>query len=111
MWFTDHGKVRARERDHGGIYYAAPDGSSIREVIYPLESPNGVGLSPDGDRLYVAETHTGRVYWWPVEGPGGVGKPNPLGARRRAARRAPRPAAASIRSGSTRPATSWSARS
>ena len=79
MWFTDHGKIRARERDHGGIYYAAPDGSSIREVIYPLESPNGIGLSPDGDRLYAAETHTGRVYWWPVESPGVVGKPNPIG--------------------------------
>jgi gluconolactonase len=79
MWFTDHGKIRARERDHGGVYYAAPDGSSIREVVYPLESPNGVGLSPAGDRLYVAETHTGRVYWWPVESPGVVGKPSPVG--------------------------------
>lgn len=79
MWFTDHGKVRERERDHGGVYYAAPDGSSITEVIYPLESPNGIGLSPEGDRLYVAETHTGRVYWWPVEGPGVVGKPSPVG--------------------------------
>jgi len=79
MWFTDHGKIRPRERDHGGVYYAAPDGSSIREVIYPLESPNGIGLSPEGDRVYVAETHTGRVHWWPVEGPGAVGKPNPLG--------------------------------
>ncbi len=80
MWFTDHGKIRARERDHGGVYYAAIDGSSISEVAYPLESPNGIGLSPAGDRLYVAETHTGRVYWWPVEGPGRLGKPSPLGA-------------------------------
>src|SRR6478736_3808105 len=36
MWFTDHGKIRARDRDEGGVYYAAPDGSSIREVIGPL---------------------------------------------------------------------------
>jgi gluconolactonase len=79
MWFTDHGKIRPRERDHGGVYYAAPDGSSITEVIYPLESPNGIGLSPEGDRVYVAETHTGRVYWWPVEGPGAVAKASPLG--------------------------------
>ena len=79
MWFTDHGKIRARERDHGGVYYAAADGSSIREVIYPLESPNGIGLSPDGSRVYVAETHTGRVYWWPVESPGVVGRPSPVG--------------------------------
>ncbi|MBM3674154.1 MAG: SMP-30/gluconolactonase/LRE family protein [Actinobacteria bacterium] len=79
FWFTDHGKIRARERDHGGLYYATPDGASITEVAYPLESPNGVGLSPEGDRVYVAETHTGRVYWWPVEGPGRVGQPNPVG--------------------------------
>jgi gluconolactonase len=79
MWFTDHGKIRERERDHGGVYYAAPDGSSIREVIYPLESPNGIGISPDGDRLYVAETHTGRVYWWPIESPGVVSMGSPLG--------------------------------
>ena len=43
------------------IYYAQPDGSSIREVVFPSESPNGIGLSPDGTRLYAAETHTGRV--------------------------------------------------
>jgi gluconolactonase len=80
MWFTDHGKIRARERDHGGVYYATPDGSSITEVAYPLDSPNGIGLSPAGDVLYVAETHTGRVLWWPVEGPGRLGRPTPLGA-------------------------------
>jgi gluconolactonase len=79
MWFTDHGKIRARERDHGGVYYAQPDGSSITEVIYPLESPNGIGLSPEGDRVYVAETHTGRVHWWPVTGPGTVDRPSPVG--------------------------------
>ncbi|HEX5616660.1 MAG TPA: SMP-30/gluconolactonase/LRE family protein [Acidimicrobiia bacterium] len=79
MWFTDHGKIRARERDHGGVYYATPDGESITEVIYPLESPNGIGLSPDGGSLYVAETYTGRVYSWPVAGPGRVERPSPVG--------------------------------
>ena len=39
-------------------------------MIFPLEGPNGVGLSPDEDWLYVAETHTGRVRRWPVEAPG-----------------------------------------
>ena len=32
----------------GAIYYAQPDGSSIREVVFPSDSPNGIGLSPDG---------------------------------------------------------------
>lgn len=70
FWFTDHGKFRERDRDRTGLYYARPDGSSIREVVFPLESPNGVGLSPDGTHLYVAETFTGRVWTWDVTGPG-----------------------------------------
>jgi gluconolactonase len=78
FWFTDHGKVRARERDRGGVYYAAADGSMIREAIYPLDAPNGVGLSPDGTRLYVAETYTGRLYAWDLAAPGEVVM-NPMG--------------------------------
>jgi len=72
MWFTDHGRRDGRIQHVGAIYYAQPDGSSVKEVIFPSESPNGIGLSPDGSRLYVAETHTGRVYAWDVTGPGEV---------------------------------------
>jgi gluconolactonase len=78
FWFTDHGKIRARERDRGGLYYARPDGSEIREVVFPLDSPNGVGLSPDGRRVYVAETFTGRVWQWEVVAPGEVAAGMPL---------------------------------
>lgn len=74
FWFTDHGHARGRERDRTGVFYARPDGSDIREVIFPLESPNGIGLSPDGTRLYVAETYTGRLWEWPVTEPGVVEK-------------------------------------
>jgi gluconolactonase len=70
FWFTDHGKLRARDRDRGGIYYAKPDGSEIREVIYPLDGPNGIGLSPDGGWLYAAETFCGRVWAWKIAEPG-----------------------------------------
>ncbi len=70
FWFTDHGVRLERSSDLTGVFYAAADGSSIREVLHPLEAPNGVGLSPAGDRLYVAETHTGRVYAWDVPSPG-----------------------------------------
>lgn len=74
FWFTDIGKSRERERDTGALYYAQPDGSSITEVVHPLTQPNGVGLSPDGSRLYVAETVTGRVWAWDVTGPGRLGR-------------------------------------
>ena len=73
FWFTDHGVRHERTSDRTGIYYALPDGSSIREVIFPLDAPNGVGLSPDGGRLFAAETHTGRVFGWSVPEPGTVG--------------------------------------
>lgn len=72
FWFTDLGKGRARESDTGALYYARPDGSSITEVVHPLVQPNGVGLSPDGSRVYVAETGPGRVWCWDVPGPGRV---------------------------------------
>jgi gluconolactonase len=72
FWFTDHGRHEGRVQHCGAVFYAQPDGSSVEEVIFPLDSPNGIGLSPAGDRLYVAETHTGRVYAWNVTGPGTI---------------------------------------
>jgi gluconolactonase len=77
FWFTDHGHMRKRDRDRGGLYYAQPDGSGIREVVHPVDAPNGVGLSPDGSTVYVAETHTGRVYSWALAGPGELANPSP----------------------------------
>lgn len=76
FWFTDHGKTRERDRDRTGVFYARADGSAIRETIFPLEAPNGIGLSPDGSRLYVAETPTARVFYWDLDGPGTI-RPNP----------------------------------
>ncbi len=74
FWFTDVGKRRAREGDHGGVYYACTDGSSCRELVFPMTTPNGIGLSPDGRRLYVAETTTGRLWAFPVTAPGQLGR-------------------------------------
>lgn len=70
FWFTDHARRQGRIHHYGAIYYAQPDGSSIREVVFPVDQPNGIGLSPDGTRLYVAETNAGRVYAFTVTGPG-----------------------------------------
>ena len=72
LWFTDHGKGRHASVDRGGLYYVPPDGSRIREVAFPLLGPNGVGLAPDGTKVYVAETHTGRLWVWDLAGPGEV---------------------------------------
>jgi gluconolactonase len=74
FYFTDHGVREERTSDRTGVFYATADGSEIREIVFPLDAPNGIGLSPDGDRVYVAETFTGRVWWWEVTSPGEVTK-------------------------------------
>jgi gluconolactonase len=79
FWFTDHGKIRDRDRDRGGLYWARADGTEIREVVHPLDAPNGVGLSPDGRRLYVAETYTGRLWAFDVTAPGEIATGPALG--------------------------------
>jgi gluconolactonase len=79
FYFTDHGirDHQARTSDLTAVYYATLDGSSIREVVFPVEAPNGVGLSPDGTTLYWAETHTGRVFRRHIVQPGAVAPVSP----------------------------------
>jgi gluconolactonase len=84
FYFTDLGKRYARTRDHGGLYYALTDGSRIVEVAYPILSPNGCGLSPDGKVLYVADTEAARLWAFDIVEPGIVRKqpfPSPHGGR------------------------------
>ncbi|KTS30374.1 gluconolaconase [Methylobacterium indicum] len=84
FYFTDLGKVREREQDRGAVYYARADGSAIREVVFPIFTPNGVGLSPDGGTLYVAETETARLWAFALTGPGEIAReafPSPHGGR------------------------------
>lgn len=69
LWFTDHGKGRHASVDRGGLYYLPP-GGDIVEAAFPLLGPNGVGLAPDGRTVYVAETHTGRLWAWALDAPG-----------------------------------------
>ena len=84
FYFTDLGKVREREWDRGCVYYAKADGSLIKEIAFPITTPNGCGLSPDGKTLYAAETQTGRVWAFDIVAPGEIAKqpwPSPHGGR------------------------------
>ncbi len=89
FYFTDFGAVQGRVVDPGGLYYAAANGTSgvAQELVHtaaptmPLTQPNGVGLSPDGSFLYVAETASGRLWSWAVEAPDVLAPgPNPTTA-------------------------------
>jgi len=72
VWFTDHGKGRIDSVDRGGLYYLPPDGSAVVEQAFPLLGANGVGLSPDNRRVYVAETFTGRLWACDLDAPGEI---------------------------------------
>jgi gluconolactonase len=75
FYFSDPGKTRSRDADRGSVYYARADGSLIKPLIFPISRPNGMGLSPDGRTLYVAETETARLWAWDLAGPGELAAP------------------------------------
>jgi gluconolactonase len=71
FYFTDHG-VANGNTDNPGLLYAKADGSSITGLAYGTDATNGVGLSPDGRRVYAAETHSGKLLAWDIVAPGEV---------------------------------------
>ncbi len=84
FYFTDLGKRYERTRDHGGLYYALPDGSRVSEIAHPIVSANGVGLSPDQRVVYVADTEAARLWAFDIETQGVLRKhgfPSPHGGR------------------------------
>src|SRR5262249_13591040 len=51
-------------------HYADPRAGTIRTIEGDLVIPNGLGLSPDGTRMYVSETFEGNIDVWDVVAPG-----------------------------------------
>ncbi len=70
--------MRERDRDTTGLFYGKADGSFVEEVAFPMDGPNGVGLSPDGRTLYAAETFTTHLWAFDVLEPGKLGPPRHL---------------------------------
>ncbi len=62
FWFTCYGQTDNEVRRLGGLYYAKADGSHISRQRSAQISPNGVGLSPDGKVVYMADCMLGRLY-------------------------------------------------
>jgi gluconolactonase len=78
FWFTDHGCSTPEGRKFGALYYARTDGSSITRLRDHLVSPNGVGLSPDEDLVYMADTNLGRLWAFDISAPGQLAEPPPF---------------------------------
>ncbi len=84
FYFTDLGKTRAADMDRGGVFYGRADGGPAHAIARPVMTPNGVGLSPDGNTLYYAETEGARIWAFDITAPGQVHKdawPSPHGGR------------------------------
>ncbi|NUM56573.1 MAG: SMP-30/gluconolactonase/LRE family protein [Candidatus Hydrogenedentes bacterium] len=63
IFFTDppYGvKQEERELDFQGVYAILPDGR-VSSVAPDFIKPNGIGLSPDGNTLYVADTEGSHI--------------------------------------------------
>jgi gluconolactonase len=71
FWFTDLGKHFDHHTDHGALYYATPDGRSIKRAVHGPDF-NGVGLSPDGKTVYAAVCSRCYILAFDIIGPGEV---------------------------------------
>lgn len=68
--FDAHGGAFVADTMAGRLHYFDPVARTIHIATNDVVGPNGVGLSPDGTRLYTSETFTGRVRVFEVVGPG-----------------------------------------
>ncbi len=78
FWFTDLGKHFNHHSDHGGLYYATPDGRTLKQAVHGPDF-NGVGLSPDGKTIYAAVCSRCYILAFDIVGSGAVA-PSPLPA-------------------------------
>lgn len=72
FWFTDFGRRADGALQFGSLCYGHVDGRPARKLVPDLITPNGVGLSPDGGRVYVSETATGNLWGFEVTAPGEI---------------------------------------
>ena len=72
FWFSDWGKLRPTDRDITAIYYAQAGGQSIMQMLPMRSAPNGIALSPEDDRLYVAETYARWIVYWKLDKQGAI---------------------------------------
>jgi gluconolactonase len=57
----------------GKVFYLGGNGV-VREVAHGIRFANGIGVSPDGSTLYVAESPTGKVLAFPIKADGSLGR-------------------------------------
>lgn len=80
IYFSDSQFIAGREKmqPHPAVYYVTPEHKIIR-VIDDVEFPNGLGLSPDGRTLYVANTQGRHLLAYEVYEDGTLGNDRKFG--------------------------------
>lgn len=76
FYFTDpqHGNLfDDAEMPKGHVYWATPDGSTIRRVASGYDTSNGIAITNDARRLLVCETLSARIWVHDILGPGRIG--------------------------------------
>ncbi len=73
LWFTDPALLRANRQGDQQVFHLSP-GGELQRVAGGLRMPNGLALLPDGSALVVAEWGAGRIWRYPLLGPGRVGE-------------------------------------
>lgn len=73
IYFSDSQFIAGREKmqETPAVYYVTPDEEVIR-VIDDIEFPNGMGISPDGSTLYVANSNGEHLLAYDINGDGTV---------------------------------------
>ncbi len=73
IYFTDprYGGADDLEQEVMGVYYWSASGG-VERVIDDLERPNGILVSNDGKRLYVAEPNKRQIVSYPIASPGKI---------------------------------------
>lgn len=56
----------------GRVFYVAPGSQSAELVLDGLAFPNGIGLAPDGQRLFAGEFAKAQILVLPTQGAGGM---------------------------------------
>jgi gluconolactonase len=73
FWFTDSGIQHPESIQKGALYYGTFDQQPLKKVA-TIPTANGVGLSKDGNTIYVSDTIFGRLWALDIIGPGEVAK-------------------------------------
>ena len=76
FWFTDTGMQEGMTSESGSVYYGTIDGKTLTRAA-AVPTANGIGISPEGDKLYVSDTIFGRLWVLEILGPGEL-RPGPL---------------------------------